>query len=101
MADDVKICSGDRFENGCNAFPRDKVPDSFFVTILGFPELLPELSLTAALHGKPTLAATIQKITAELIPQPDTPGVNCEKCTAAPDLYRVTKVKPTVKPGAQ
>jgi ribose transport system substrate-binding protein len=94
MADDVKICTGDRFENGCNAFPRDKVPDSFFVTVLGPPELLPELSLTAALEGTPTPGATIQKITAELKPQPDTPGVNCENCTAPPDLYRVYKVKP-------
>ncbi len=94
MADDIKICTGDRFENGCNAFPRDKVHDSFFVTVLGPPELLPEMSLTAALEGKPTPGATIQKITAELMPQPDTPGVNCENCTAPPDLYRVTLVKP-------
>ncbi len=94
MADDIKICAGDRFENGCNTFPRDKVPDSFFVTVMYPPELLPELSLISALEGKPTPGATIQKITAELKPQPDTPGVNCEKCTAAPDLYRVTKVKP-------
>ena len=94
MADDIKICTGDRFENGCNTFPRDKVNDSFFVTVLGPPELLPEMSLTAALEGKPTPGATIQKITAELMPQPDTPGVNCENCTAPPDLYRVTLVKP-------
>jgi ribose transport system substrate-binding protein len=93
-ADDVKICKGDRFEDGCNTFPADKVPDTFFVTIFGPPELLPELSLTAALDGKPTPGATIQKITAELQPQPDTPGVNCQNCKAAPDLYRVTKVKP-------
>ena len=25
--------------------------------------------------------------------QPDTPGVNCDKCIAAPNLYKVTKVK--------
>ena len=93
-AEDVKICTGDRFENGCNTFPKDKVPDTFFVTIFGPPELLPELSLTAALDAKPTPGATIQKITAKLDPQPDTPGVNCEKCKAAPDLYKVTKVKP-------
>ncbi|HEV8261599.1 MAG TPA: sugar ABC transporter substrate-binding protein [Burkholderiales bacterium] len=94
MADDVKVCSGDRFEKGCNVFPRDKVPDTLFVTVMWPPELLPELSLTAVLEGKPTPGATIQKITATLMPQPDTPGVNCEKCTAPPDLYRVTKVKP-------
>jgi ribose transport system substrate-binding protein len=97
MADDIKICTGDRFENGCNVFPRDKVPDTFFVTVMGQPDdpsLLPEMSVTAAVDGKPTPGMTIHKITAELKPQPDTPGVNCENCTAAPDLYRVTKVKP-------
>lgn len=93
-ADDIKICTGDRFENGCNVMPKDKVPDTFFVTVLGPPELLPELSLIAVLDGKPTPGATIQKITATLMPQPDTPGVNCEKCKAGPDLYKVTKVKP-------
>ena len=98
-ADDVKVCTGDRFENGCNAFPKDKVPDTLFVSIMDRVELLPELSLTAVLEGKPTPGATIQKITAELFPQPDTPGVNCEKCKAPPDLYKVTKVKPTVLPG--
>jgi ribose transport system substrate-binding protein len=98
-ADDVKVCTGDRFENGCNAFPKDKVPDTLFVSIMDRVELLPELSLTAVLEGKPTPGATIQKITAELFPQPDTPGVNCEKCTAPPDLYKVTKVKPAVLPG--
>jgi ribose transport system substrate-binding protein len=95
--DQVKVCTGDRFENGCNTFPRDKVPDSFFVTIMGDPNdpsLLPEMSLTAALEGKPTPGMTIQKITAKIEPQPDTPGINCERCTAAPDLYKVTKVKP-------
>jgi ribose transport system substrate-binding protein len=98
-ADDVKICSGDRFENGCNTFPKDKVPDTLFVSIMDRVDLLPELSITAVLEGKPTPGATIQKITVELVPQPDTPGINCEKCTAGPDLYRVTKVKATAKPG--
>lgn len=93
QAEDVKVCPGDRLENGCNTFPKDKVPDDFFVTVMFSEELLPELSLTAALQGKPTPGATIQKITAKLMPQPDTPGINCEKCTAAPDLFRVTKVK--------
>ncbi len=93
QAEDVKVCTGDRLENGCNTFPKDKVPDDFFVTVMFSEELLPELSLTAALQGKPTPGATIQKITAKLMPQPDTPGINCEKCTAAPDLFRVTKVK--------
>ena len=43
-AEDVKICTGVKVENGCNTFPKDKVPDSFFVTVFGPPELLPELS---------------------------------------------------------
>ena len=93
-ADEVEICEGDRFEDGCNTFPRDKVPDTFFVTIFHTPELLPELSLVSALEGKPTPGATIQPITAELEPQPDTPGVNCIDCTAPPDLYKVSKVEP-------
>jgi ribose transport system substrate-binding protein len=96
-ADQIKVCTGDRFQNGCNVFPREKVPDSFFVTIMGDPDdpsLLPEVSLTAALEGKPTPGMIIQRITTQLQPQPDTPGINCEQCAAAPDLYRVTKVKP-------
>jgi len=97
-ADEVKICTGDRIQNGCNVFPRDKVPDTLFVSIMDQVDLLPELSLVSVLEGKPTPGATIQKITVELQPQPDTPGINCDKCTAPPDLYRVTKVKQTVKP---
>jgi ribose transport system substrate-binding protein len=92
-ADEVKVCTGDRWENGCNTFPKDKVPDTFFVTVFGPPELLPELSLTAALEGKPTPGARIQKITWAVEEQPNTPGVNCEKCTPPKDLYKVTKVK--------
>jgi hypothetical protein len=34
-ADQVKVCTGDRFQDGCNTFLREKVPDSFFVTING------------------------------------------------------------------
>jgi ribose transport system substrate-binding protein len=100
-ADEVKMCTGDRIQDGCNVFPRDKVPDTLFVSIMDRVDLLPELSLTAVLEGKPTPGATIQKITVELQPQPDTPGINCEKCTAPPDLYKVTKVQQTVKPGKQ
>lgn len=90
---DVKVCTGDRFQNGCNVFPKDKVPDTFFVSIMDQVDLLPELSLTAVLEGKPTPGATIQKITATLMEQPNTPGVNCDKCTAPKDIYKVTRVK--------
>ena len=92
-AEDVKVCTGDRPKDGCNTYPKDKVPDTFFVSIMDRPDLLPELSLTAVLEGKPTPGATIQKITWDVQPQPDTPGVNCEKCTPPKDLYKVTKVK--------
>ncbi|MEY3251078.1 MAG: hypothetical protein RL227_51 [Pseudomonadota bacterium] len=92
-ADDVKICTGDRPKDGCNTFPKDKVPDTFFVSIMDRPDLLPELSLTAVLEGKPTPGATIQKITWPLEQQPPSPGVNCEKCTAPKDQYKVTKLK--------
>lgn len=60
-ADDVKICEGDRFENGCNTFPEGKVPEDF-VTEVFDEELLPESSLTAALEGEPTPGATIQPL---------------------------------------
>ena len=93
-ADDVKVCTGDRPKDGCNAYPKDKVPDTFFVSIMDRPDLLPELSLTAVLEGKPTPGATIQKITWPLEQQPPSPGVNCEKCTPPKDQYKVTKVKP-------
>ena len=89
----MKVCTGDRFQNGCNVFPKDKVPDTFFVSIMDQVDLLPELSLTAVLEGKPTPGATIQKITATLMEQPNTPGVNCDKCTAPKDIYKVTRVK--------
>lgn len=92
-ADDVKICTGDRPKDGCNAYPKDKVPDTFFVSIMDRPDLLPELSLTAVLEGKPTPGATIQKITWKLEQQPPSPGVNCEKCTPPKDQYKVTKVQ--------
>ena len=32
-ADDVKLCEGDKFENGCNAFPTGKVPASFVTEV--------------------------------------------------------------------
>lgn len=93
----VKLCAGDRFENGCNTFPQGKVPDSF-VTEVFEARLLPELSLVTALDGKPTPGATIQPLPAEVHAAPDTPGINCQRCKAPADMYRLTKVTATVKP---
>jgi ribose transport system substrate-binding protein len=96
-ASQVKVCSGDRFENGCNVFPKGKVPDSFFTEALS-PVLLPELSLISILEGKPTPGATIQKLPTQLISAPNVPGMNCQKCPPPADLYRLTKVNAIAKP---
>jgi ribose transport system substrate-binding protein len=96
-ASGVKLCPGDRFENGCNTFPEGKVPDSF-VTEVFEANLLPELSLVTALDGKPTPGMTIQPLPGEVQAAPDTPGINCQKCTPAGDIYPLTKVKATVQP---
>ncbi len=93
----VKLCTTDRFENGCNTFPAGKVPDSF-VTEVFEPTLLPELSLTTALEGKPTPGATIQKLPADVPAAPDEPGINCQHCAPPPNLYHLTKLQATVQP---
>lgn len=93
-ADQVKICSGDKFENGCNAFPSSKLPDSFNTEIFN-PQLTPELSLNSALHGTPTPGAAIQPLPADAIVQaPDVPGINCQNCKAPGNLFKVTEVTP-------
>jgi ribose transport system substrate-binding protein len=96
-ANAVKVCSGERFVDGCNAFPADKVSDSF-VTEVFEPTLLPELSLITALEGKPTPGATIQPLPADVHPAPNTPGINCEHCKVTGDIYKLTKIQPTVQP---
>ncbi|MGH7121601.1 MAG: sugar ABC transporter substrate-binding protein [Acetobacteraceae bacterium] len=93
----VKICKGDRFVGGCNAFPASKVPDSFVTQVFN-PVLVPEISLESALTGKPTPGETIQPLPPTVTPAPPTPGINCEDCKAAPDLYRVFEVKPIPVP---
>ena len=93
----VKLCTTDKFENGCNTFPGDKVPDSF-VTEVFEPTLLPELSQETAAEGKPTPGATIQPLPATVTLAPDTPGINCSHCKPPADLYHLTKVLPTVQP---
>ncbi|WP_246101926.1 sugar ABC transporter substrate-binding protein [Methylobacterium terricola] len=94
-ADQVKVCKGQKFEDGCNAFPPNVVPNSFVTEVFN-PELLPELSLQSALEGKPTPGATIQPLPAEVKRAPDSPGINCQPCKAPADEYKVTKVE--VKP---
>ncbi|MDQ0391605.1 sugar ABC transporter substrate-binding protein [Labrys monachus] len=97
-ADKVKVCAGDKFEDGCNAFPADKVPDSFNTEVFD-PVLTPELSLTSALNGTPTPGATIQPLPGDIVRQaPDVPGINCGKCEAPADLFKLTKVQATVQP---
>ncbi|ABE35360.1 periplasmic binding domain protein [Paraburkholderia xenovorans LB400] len=97
-ADKVKVCTGDTFVNGCNAFPSTKVPDSFNTEVFD-PVLTPELSLNSALHGTPTPGATIQPLPANVVRQaPDVPGVNCQHCQAPADLFKLTKVSATVHP---
>jgi ribose transport system substrate-binding protein len=96
-ADQVKVCAGDKIENGCNVFPDGKVPSSFVTEVFN-PELLPELSLASALDGKPTPGATIQPLPADVKQGENEPGINCEDCQAPADLYHLTKVQATVQP---
>lgn len=96
-ADTVTLCEGDTFENGCNTFPDGVVPSSFVTEVFN-PDLLPELSLVSALEGEPTPGATIQPLPADVTIAPNEPGINCQNCEAPEDLYRLTKIEPTVDP---
>ncbi len=82
------MCSGDRFENGCNVFPASKVPPLFIDTwIKG--DLLPELNLAAVQEGKPVPGATIREL-AEIHYAQNLPDVNCTKCEAPADWLEPT-----------
>ncbi|MGE0006809.1 MAG: sugar ABC transporter substrate-binding protein [Parvibaculaceae bacterium] len=96
-ADAIKLCKGQTFEDGCNTFPEGVVPTSF-VTEVFSPTLLPELTLQSALEGKATPGATIQPLPADVPQAANEPGINCQKCEAPPDLYKLTKVEPKVNP---
>jgi ribose transport system substrate-binding protein len=97
-ADKIKVCEGSTLENNCNAFAADKVADSFNTEIFS-PTLTPEMSLDSALHGTPTPGATIQPLPVDVVKEaPNVPGVNCEKCEAPADLFKLSVVKPTVQP---
>jgi len=96
-AEQVKLCTGDKLENGCNAFPSGKVPDSFVTEVFN-PRLLPELSLRSALNGEATAGATIQPLPADaVVAAPGEPGINCQKCTQSADAYKLTKVSASAK----
>ncbi|WP_284946537.1 sugar ABC transporter substrate-binding protein [Acidisoma cladoniae] len=94
-ADKVKLCAGDKMENGCNAFPPGKVPDSFVTEIFN-PTLTPELSIASALEGKPTPGATIQPLPANdyFKGAPNVPGIDCNHCEGPANPYPLTKVTP-------
>ncbi len=97
-AEDVKLCEGDKMEDGCNAFPDGKVQASFVTEVFN-PELLPELSLVSANEGKATPDAEIQPLPADAVVQaPNEPGINCRKCEAPEGLYSLTKIEATVQP---
>lgn len=96
-AEQVKVCAGDKPDNGCNAFPQGKVPDSFVTEVFN-SRLLPELSLQSALNGTPTPGQTIQPLPADaVVAAPDEPGINCQKCTQSANAYKLTKVSATIK----
>ncbi|MFC5386664.1 sugar ABC transporter substrate-binding protein [Aquamicrobium segne] len=95
-ADTVKICEGDIYEDGCNVFPSSRVPSSFVSEVLS-QELLPEVNIESALNGTPVEGATIQPLPAEIIEAANEPGINCTRCEAPADLYKLTKVEPTVQ----
>ncbi|WP_413732592.1 sugar ABC transporter substrate-binding protein [Sodalis sp. RH20] len=96
-ADQMKLCQGGVIADGCNVFAANLVPEGFSTEIY-HPEFLPEITLDSALKGVPTPGTTIQPLPAEIIRAADEPGINCERCQAAPDQYKLTKVQPTVKP---
>ena len=93
---DVKVCAGELFENGCNTFPAGKVPPLFIDTSLN-GTLLPELSLAAVQNGTATPGATIQALPAVHYAD-NLPGVNCSHCEAPPDWLEPNLVKPMLPP---
>jgi ribose transport system substrate-binding protein len=95
-AKDIKVCTGDRFEGGCNVFPAEKVPPLFLDTSLD-PNFLPELSLNAVQTGNPTPGATIQSLPPVKYAD-DLPGINCQDCNAPQDWLEPNLVTPIPVP---
>jgi ribose transport system substrate-binding protein len=93
---DVKMCSGDRFVDGCNAFPEGKVPPLFIDTAMD-GALLPELSLQSIQEGKATPGATMQPLSPVAYAS-NLPGINCSDCKASPEAMEPDLVKPIPVP---
>jgi ribose transport system substrate-binding protein len=93
---DVKLCSGELFVDGCNTFPAGKVPPLFIDTALNGP-LLPELSLSGVQNGTPTPGAKIQDLPPVHYAE-NLPGVNCSTCEAPANWLDPTRVKPIPVP---
>jgi ribose transport system substrate-binding protein len=93
---DVKMCSGDRFVDGCNAFPEGKVPPLFIDTAMD-GALLPELSLQSIQEGKATSGATMQPLSPVAYAS-NLPGINCSDCKASPEAMEPDLVKPIPVP---
>lgn len=93
---DIRMCSGDTFVNGCNVFPAGKVPPLFIDTSLN-GDLLPELNLAAVEKGEPVSGATIKALPPFRYAD-NLPGVNCTHCTAPADWLEPNLVKPIPVP---
>ena len=93
---DVKLCSGDSFANGCNAFPAGKVPPLFIDTSLD-GKLLPELNLDSIQEGK-AMPGTQVQILPPVKYADNLPGVNCSDCNAPSDAMEPDLVKPIPVP---
>lgn len=96
-AADVKVCEGDTYTNDCNVFPPEMVPSSFVSEVLN-SELLPEVNVASALNGTPVDGATIRPLPEDVTEAANEPGINCSKCEAPADPYKLTKIEPTVQP---
>jgi ribose transport system substrate-binding protein len=93
---EIKLCTGLAFENGCNTFPESKVPALFIDTALN-GDLLPELNLTAVQNGTAMPGATIKPLPAVTYAD-DLPGVNCTDCKPPADWLEPNRVKPIPVP---
>lgn len=96
-ADEVKVCGGGAFVDGCNVFPADKVPSLFIDTALN-AELVPELDLQSVQEGQAKEGSSIQPLP-DPIKANDVPGVNCSDCSEDPDRFKPAKVEPIAVPG--